>query len=346
MKIVHIIFSFSTGGTETMLVDILNEQSKTQEVELIIVNDVVNKDLTDTINHEVKIHYLSRKPGSRNLLPILQFNYIVFKINPTVIHFHNHNGVNLLKHKTKTFTCLTIHSVNTPIINLFKYKKIFAISNAVQEDILTRGSVESIRVYNGIPLDTIVANGNFIQNDTFKIIQVSRLEHEIKGQHILIKALNILVKQKEITNIQLDFIGDGSSLEYLKKLVKELDMERNVNFLGMKTREFIYKELKNYQLLVQPSFFEGFGLTVVEGMAAKIPVLISDIDGPMEIIDRGKYGFYFKCGDIEDCSEMIYKIINDYQAPEITKKINEAYDYVKENFNIQKTAQNYINNYK
>ena len=44
MVIVHIIFSFLRGGTESMLVDILNEQVKTEKVSLIIINNLFNQE--------------------------------------------------------------------------------------------------------------------------------------------------------------------------------------------------------------------------------------------------------------------------------------------------------------
>jgi glycosyltransferase involved in cell wall biosynthesis len=345
MKILHVIFSFSTGGAETMLVDIINEQSITQKVDLLVVNNVVNEALLRTINKEVTIHYLNRKPGNRNPIPILQFNYKVFKINPTVIHFHNHNAINLLKYKTKAATCLTIHDVNIPEINFYKYKKLFSISNAVLDDVLKRSGINSILVYNGINFEQISANVNFLELDKFKIIQISRLDHQKKGQHVLIKAISILVNHNGLNNLQLNLIGEGSSKEYLKQLAKELNIEKHVNFLGNKTRKFIYENLKNYQMLVQPSIFEGFGLTVVEGMAAKIPVLVSDIDGPMEIIDNGQYGFHFKNGDVEDCAKKIELLLNEYKSEEFKNKINDAFSHANENFNIIKTAQNYLDNY-
>ncbi len=43
-------------------------------------------------------------------------------------------------------------------------------------------------------------------------------------------------------------------------------------------------------------------------MLAKIPVLVSNIEGPLEIIENGKYGFYFKSGDVEDLTHKILKI--------------------------------------
>ncbi len=345
MKILHVIFSLKTGGAETMLVDIINEQAKTQIVELLIVNNLVNKELIGNINKEVVIHQLNRKPGSRNPFSILKFNYKVFKSNPTVIHFHNHNGINLLKFKIKAVTFLTVHDVNIPIVNFLKYKKIFSISNSVQDDVFTRTGIKPIKVYNGIRFEDVEINddnGNF---EKFKIVQVGRLDHEKKGQHILIKAIGILINIKGITNLQLDFIGDGESLKYLKKLAKELNLEEHLNFLGNKSREFIYKNLKNYHLLVQPSLFEGFGLTVVEGIAAKIPVLVADIDGPMELIQAGNYGYFFKSGEIEDCAKIILYLKKEYNSSQIVNRIESAYSYAKINFNINKTAEEYLTHY-
>jgi hypothetical protein len=52
MKICHIIFSFITGGTEPMLVDIMNEQIKTETVTLLIINNLINKNLVNQLYHE------------------------------------------------------------------------------------------------------------------------------------------------------------------------------------------------------------------------------------------------------------------------------------------------------
>jgi glycosyltransferase involved in cell wall biosynthesis len=345
MKILHIIFSLNIGGSETMLIDIINEQSKTKKTELLIINDFANNELLECINNDIRIHFIKRKPGSKNPIPLLVFNYKVFKINPSVIHFHNHNGVKLLKYRPKALICLTVHSLNVPLINLSRYQKIFSISNIVQADILKRGGIKSFKIYNGIRFDKIKFSHSKELLTNFKIIQVSRLDHKIKGQDVLIQAISILVN-KNIKNIQLDLIGDGNSRELLIKLTKELKIEDYVNFLGAKPRMYIYKELSNYQLLIQPSYIEGFGLTVVEGIAAKIPVLVSEIDGPMEIIVNGKYGFHFKTGDAYNLAEKIIEIIRDFQTEQFRNHLNIAHNYVKTNFNIQETAKKYIDNYE
>ena len=145
----------------------------------------------------------------------------------------------------------------------------------------------------------------------------------------------------DINNIQLDIIGEGNSEEYLKNLTTKYNLIDQIRFLGLKDRNYIYEHLKDYDLLIQPSLNEGFGLTVAEGMAAKIPVLVSDIDGPMEVIGSGKYGFFFKVGNAEKLAEQYI-----YSTERLEKIINNAYIFVKYNFDIQSTACNYIKQYK
>jgi len=123
-------------------------------------------------------------------------------------------------------------------------------------------------------------------------------------------------------------------------------LTEQVTFLGIKDRNYIYDHLKVYHIFIQPSLFEGFGLTVAEGMAAKVPVLISDVAGPMEVIGQGKYEYYFKSGDVFDLSKKIIEIIDCYRSGHIEKLTTEAYEYVKSNFDITQTVQNYFLHYK
>lgn len=336
MKIVHIIFSFHTGGAETMLVDVMNEQVKNEQVTLVVINNLINKNLIDKIDNKVKVILIGRKEKSRNPLRILKLNCLLLKHKPDVIHCHNEAIIKVIFFKKKTV--FTAHSMHIPINNFKHYKKVFAISNAVKTDIEQRSNIKPVLVYNGIKIDGIKHKSNY-NFDTFRIVQVGRLDHTIKGQHVLLDALKILAHNKGIKNINIDFIGEGKSLDYLQNLVSDYQLESYVNFLGIKDRAYIYSHLKDYDLFVQSSLYEGFGLTVAEAMAAKLPVLVSDIDGPAEIIDNGRYGFLFRCGDSEDCARSILDIIRIYGSNEFMEKINAAHSRVSRFFNIDAMVQ-------
>ena len=63
--------------------------------------------------------------------------------------------------------------------------------------------------------------------------------------------------------------------------------------------------LTDYDLFVQPSRWEGFGLTVAEAMAAGVPVLVSEGQGPAEVTQGSRYGWLFANGDADDLQRQI-----------------------------------------
>ena len=345
MKIVHLIYSFEIGGAESMLVDILNEQCKFEDITLLIINDRINESLIRKIDSSVAIVRINRISSGKNPIPVIKLNWILLKINPDIIHSHDPNGIKVLAPFFRKCTILTIHDTNIESTCLEKYKKKFAISKSVQEDVARRYHVESTLILNGIPVSKIISyRKESDQSGLFRIVQVGRLEHLKKGQHLLIEALNKLINKHKITDLHLDIIGQGSSMILLKDLANQLNLNDFVCFLGEKDREYIYENLHTYDLLVQPSIYEGFGLTVAEAMAAKVPTLVSDIDGPMEIIGNGEYGFYFKSGDIENLTGEIMKIKTDWE--DAKKLSDKAYDHTIEKFSIEQTAKNYLLSYK
>ena len=108
-------------------------------------------------------------------------------------------------------------------------------------------------------------------------------------------------------------------------------------------QSYIFEHLHEYDLFVQPSIFEGFGLTVAEAMAAKIPVLVSENQGPLEIIDNGKYGYSFKNQDVDDCAEKLEMFLNHQND---SKMVEYAYKRVCECYNVKITAETYLAKYK
>lgn len=346
MKILHVIFCFPYDGAETMLVDILNIQCKTCDVDLIIINNLYNNDLINSIDNKVKVHFLNREPGSINPFKIIEFNLKVLKIHPTVIHFHDHKGIQFALFKGRAKTFLTIHGLKSPITHLGKYDKIIAISNAVRNDISLRSNFESVIIFNGINFSTVSKKTRYRTSDIFKIIDVGRLIHEIKGQDLLLKALHLLIYQKGVRNIHLDFVGEGPSLKYLTELREQLKLGDFVTFLGLKERTFIYKNLIDYDCLIQPSLNEGFGLTIVEAMAAKVPVVVSNIDGPIEIIDNGKFGHYFTSGNADSCADILEYMIKEFYNHDYTTFLDNAQDHAIKNFSIENTSNEYLEEYK
>jgi glycosyltransferase involved in cell wall biosynthesis len=347
MKVVHLIFSFSVGGSETMLVDILSCQSKVHETHLVIINDIVSSDLLATVNSRTFTHRINRTPGSRNPWPILKLNLLLYRIRPDVIHMHDALAITtiliILPERTKKY--LTVHDVNKPCSALSRYDKIFSISAAVRDDLSTRCRVDSIIVENGIDLKIIKKNNQgWNSKDLIHIVQISRLCHKKKGQHLLLEAVAYLRKETK-QEIKVTFIGNGESKSHLEELAQGLGILEACHFVGLWDRTRIYQNLHTFDLLVQPSLYEGFGLTVIEGMAAGIPVIVSDGGGPAEIIQNGRYGWLFKNGDSTDLAKKLLSLLTQENNQYVSEKVESAYQYVKNKFDISHTANRYLEEY-
>ena len=340
MRIAHVVWGMKTGGVETMLVNIINEQVKTEVVRLFIINDFVDGFIVDKISSLCRIFKLNRKPGDKNPLKIVKLNYWLWIYSPDIIHVHSYQVSKLILGHWNIVR--TIHGINNISDEYPKMKALYSISNAVKEFTTSQG-FDSIVIPNGIKVNSMKCKDNVTTTaNPFKIVQVSRLYVKDKGQDILLKAIKFLVEQG-LRNLTVSFIGTGSSEAQLIKMTKELCISEHVVFEGLKSQEWLSEHLSDYDLFVQPSRCEGFGLTVAEAMAAKLPVLVSNIEGPMEIIGNGKYGMSFESENVADLADKLRIILQggyDYSL------IEKAYQHVCDEYDVRNTARKYISEYK
>lgn len=119
------------------------------------------------------------------------------------------------------------------------------------------------------------------------VLYVGRIAKR-KGIDFLIRSMPSVVQT--IPEAQLLVGGKGAYLEKMKSLVRQLDLERNVTFLGFVPDEQLNSLYNQAQCVVVPSIFEGFGITVIEALAAGTRVVGTDTDGIREILQSGDYG--------------------------------------------------------
>ena len=270
---------------------------------------------------------------------------MMVRLRPDIIHTHHDSLIRLLPFVDAP-KVLTVHATGIELTgHLAKYDQVFCISEAVRDDVFERypGCVPVV-VCNGVCASRFMQKNGQGSGD-FRIVQISRLDHEIKGQDILIRAVSELGKMDGISGITLDFIGEGRSRGYLEKLADDCGISDKCRFLGEQTRDYIYSNLHTYDLLVQPSRSEGFGLTIAEGMAARVPVLVSRVAGPMEIIGQGDFGHSFESGNVQDCARRISSICHELRTGGLSTQIDKAHQHVVSRFDIGMTASAYRTEY-
>lgn len=112
---------------------------------------------------------------------------------------------------------------------------------------------------------------------TLKLLFVGRLSKQ-KNIPALLKALTLTKR-----NVHLDIIGDGDEKEAIIKKIQELGLQ-NVTFHGQLGREEVAKFYETHDALIMPSLYEAQPLVLLEAMAARIPIIGTNVIGVEEHI--------------------------------------------------------------
>lgn len=155
---------------------------------------------------------------------------------------------------------------------------------------------------------------------------------EIKGVFILLEATKMLKDNNK--NFKLLMYGDGAPKikERIEKYIEENNLENYVELMG-RTND-ISKVYNNALCLVQPSFVESFGMTIIEAMAHNRPVIATKCGGPQEIIKDKENGFLI---DKNNARELADKMEYMLDHPEEAKKMgNQSRRIYKNKFSVEK----------
>ncbi len=117
--------------------------------------------------------------------------------------------------------------------------------------------------------------------------------HEIKGFDILLRAAADL--RDAGVEFKLKIAGDGPQKDELEALCSSLNLGDRVSFVGWQVDPQAF--LSGLDLFVLPSRSEAFGLVAIEAMAAGVPVVAAQSDGPRQVLDNGRFGTLTACED-------------------------------------------------
>ncbi len=158
-----------------------------------------------------------------------------------------------------------------------------------------------------------------------QLITVGRVE-TIKGHHLLIDAMPAVLDI--FPQAKLLVLGEGSEKANCEAHVNKAGLQNHVEFLGFVQQPYQY--ISNSDILIQPSFFESFGLVFIEGIALKTPIIAFDVPAGNEILENEKTALLVNKGD---SNALAQKIIYLLQHPDVAKQIAaNAYEKYKNEF--------------
>ena len=105
-------------------------------------------------------------------------------------------------------------------------------------------------------------------------------------------------------DVDLIIDGDGPASEYIAQVIKDEHQEDRVHLIGMVKREDLPKYYTMVQVCVSASRFETQGLSLMEAMACRVPIVVPNVRAFKEIIIDNENGFLFD-GGIEDMAKRV-----------------------------------------
>lgn len=334
MKILHSIGSFANGGIETLLTNVVNRQvAEGNTVAIMIVTSKWSQEMVDALDRRIKVFYINKPVGSHNPWYLLKLLYFYKSFKADILHLHSPGSEKLFSPKNKNERrIVTIHNETIAIPFSRTTDQYIAISQCVLESFKQKTRHDNCVVcYNGIDFNRFKRRKDY-SDKPYRILAVGRIIYRVKAQDLIVEAMSKLPTaiRKEI---HLDIWGDGKDAEELNSLVKELNVEDCVTLCGNVTNEYVTENMCNYDLLLCASHHEGLGITAIEGMAAGVPLLLSDALGYVEVTENGKYGKHFKHSNVEAIKEAIIYAYNNYAT--MCEKAVESIEYARNKFSIE-----------
>jgi len=156
----------------------------------------------------------------------------------------------------------------------------------------------------------------FLQDGRANILFIGRLDPR-NGLHFLIEAFEKI--HSEFPRVRLVIIGDGPLRTVYENMVPQ-SIRDSVHFAG-----YVNRERPSYfahaQILCFPATIASFGITLLEGMAAGLPIAASRIPGFLDVITEGKDSLMFSVGDVDDLARTLKKLVSD---PALRSQLSRA----------------------
>ena len=234
--------------------------------------------------------------------------------------------------------------VNIIILNMAT--RIIAISKDVKKELIKNGIYDKkiSVIYNAVELSK---ENNIDYNFKAKLrkdILDYKEDHligicgriaPVKGHDYFFRAVPDILKKFESTRILVVGEDPSKRKDFLRKIMKiafDLKINDNISFLGF--RNDIQTIMKCLDILIVPSLAEPFGRVVIEGMAAKIPIIATSVGGIPEIIDNGINGILISPMDERAITAAIIDLLSNKGY--VMELVKNAEKKIKKDFSVER----------
>ncbi len=339
LRILHLIDSNGLYGAERMLLDLMQRQQSSGLSPIlgsIGKKDGSVKELEAiALERGLTVQPIRMRSGL-NLAGAINILEIAQKQNIDILHSHGYKTNILLGMLPACFRRIplvcTLHgwTGTTPIskISLYNWAErqllkyhdaVIAVSDQQLHDKRLRAAGidnnKLFKISNGIDLDdeenAQAGKDEVIQSFVKSgkaIVSIGRLSRE-KSFETLIEAMSVL--RNGDADIKLIIIGEGYLRDKLQKQIDTLHLNENIQLVGYRIAAKRYLHL--FDALIISSVTEGLPITMLEAMAAGVPVVATAVGGIPEAIKDGITGLLAPPRNPVKLAEAISRVINDMQ---------------------------------
>jgi glycogen(starch) synthase len=166
------------------------------------------------------------------------------------------------------------------------------------------------------------------------VLFVGRLVYE-KGVHVLLGAAPKVLSA--LPNVKFVIVGEGGMKEQLLNEAWNFGIAEKVFFTGFVDEKTLILLYRASNVAVIPSLYEPFGITALEAMAAKVPVVTSDVGGLTEIVEHDRTGVKVFPGSPDSLAWGITRVLTDPQYADWIK--TNAYEEVLKEYTWKKIGE-------
>lgn len=350
MKIAFITPNLNLGGYEKVVISYANELAR-RDHEIFILCGFAKGNLLNQVHKRVRIvNFNSKLRGF--IFPLIKFLRTQKDLNILYTGFRLYNSISILakfisKNNVKIYATQhgferqnkVVEYILGKIIDKADYNIAVATEIAIYEKKALKLKKNLKLLYNPV-IDNHEEKKSYTLHNFNKqipiIVMCGRIDIN-KNQQLGIKIFYEF--QKKIKS-KLIILGTGPELENCQKLVKDLDIEDKVSFLGFVDRPIEY--LMNSNVLLHTAMQEGFGNVIVEALYSNCPIVTTNTSGPIEIIEENKYGInignYSDINVIENGVKALEKILTGkIQFSNLSERADD--------FNTEKTTDKFLEVY-
>ena len=334
-KVLHIIDSFDSGGTERQAVQLVRflHEGERYRVHLACLNNRgVLRDEAERFGLAEIAAYPLNSFYDRNFLKQLRRCVRFLKEHEIdVVHTHdfytNIFGMTAArlagvpariasKRETDGFRSSLQKRAERGAFRLAH--RIVANSDAVRRQLTREGvPIEKIvKHYNGLDVKRVAVQSGATRDDILAMLAlperrfvtiVANLQHAVKDHPTFLRAAARV--RAAIPAVAFVIAGEGKLMSGLRELSAQLGLERDVLFIGR--CEKVAELLSVSELCALSSTAEGFSNSILEYMAAGRPVVVTDVGGAREAVIEGETGYIVSAGDDQQMAERMIELLRD-----------------------------------